>query len=186
MTLSGCYSVSSYEGSGKLTDYGRQYLVGRYLLDLGTIDLADSKIHSFEAHHLPVRSFIMGLEIEVEDVEECTEPTSNSLISLQIIDENGNAVINIKKLPLNQFTWSHASACGRTMFGYVRGRGHIETKLPNGNVRNRPIYTGVDKGRGTYFEPRTEGTYYITMKVDPVESETSVARLIIKGNSRGN
>lgn len=175
LILSGCYKVASYRGDGKLIDNGWGLITNRYFLELGEFDLAIASSHRFQASYLPVREFSLGIIINIEG---CKEPISDTDIQLQLIDEQGNYVIN-ERIPISELTWGHNLHECRTMRGHIRG-GYIERKMANNTVCNKPIYTGADRGNGTSFVPRSEGKYKVIVNVWPSETQKSlIAKLTL-------
>jgi hypothetical protein len=180
-TKSACYAASQYDGDGKLVDYGSHRLTKRYELVLGTVELGRTQELHFRMAKLPLREFVAGIRL---DPRTCSAMKSNSLVAIAITNEKGDVVIREER-PLNEFTWETGlgSEC-KSPFGYIRGRSK-ETPVGNGDVCNQPVITGADSGRGSYFSPRTGGSYAVTIRVSPGSLElpsNSTAQVVLQDN----
>ncbi len=85
-------------------------------------------------------------------------------VALSMKNERGISVIS-EDHPLREFTWSKGRDKCIPAFGYVRGAGQEVPLNKQGDVCMRPMITGADRGRGTYFVSRNSAVYEISVKV---------------------
>lgn len=150
----------SFAGDGELTDAGWLMLKGnRFRLDLGPVDLHQPVPRTYRFSGLPAQTFVVGLQFAATEAfqkQNEGHQCEGLVLSLQVLDENNRVVID-QSAPLNEWTWSSD--------GFVYRRGpYIETPAQGGGVTTSPVPEGVDGGNGTYFEPRSGGTYSLTFR----------------------
>jgi len=181
MLIATCKAASSYTGDGILVDNGRRFLTNRYVVTLGAIDIAQPHVWRFNARGLPAREFVLGI---VPDAADCSLLESSLGIAFEVTDEHGSKVIK-EDGALRGLVWDRifGQEC-KSPFGYVRGQAN-EIPVGNGTVRMEPVTTGVDCGRGTYFNSRPNGLYDITVSVQSGEHlspGTHMAKVLLKDN----
>jgi len=131
-------------------------------MNLGEIDLAQAEEKHFRVEGLPAdREFILGINLELGD---CAIEKSDMRIALEMTDEHGNPVISENR-SLHELTWSTGRDECVPAFGYVRGRAEEVPINKEGAVCMRPIITGADHGRGTYFVTRSSAAYEVSVRV---------------------
>jgi hypothetical protein len=124
-TASAAASISEqrYAGDGRLVDHGPNAAIRRYVVDLGTIDLATEGSRTFSMAGLPREEFVVGLQVHA-----LTAPASvlydvrplRPVVRLEIFDAR-DASIFVEELPLHEWTWSGRSGERSDAFVYVRG-----------------------------------------------------------------
>ena len=158
-----CLASSGYRGDGTLQDRGWMHFNDRYKITFGKIKLIDNDERHFRAIGLPDRRFNLGIEL---DSVTCHMMNSDARISFVVTNESGAKVI-YEEHAFRDLTWDTALGheCDHKPFGYVRGRAKEITYGKNGDTCAQPIYTGADKGQGTYFNGRANGLYTVTVQV---------------------
>lgn len=147
---------------GKLLDRGSGFVVGRYSMNLGAVNLGEAQERYFRVEGLPgSREFVLGIQIQAGD---CAIQKSDLRVALKMTDERGRMVID-EEHPLREFVWSAGRDYCVPAFGYIRGRAEEVRVNDRGDVCMRPVITGADGGRGTYFVTREGAVYRVTVKV---------------------
>jgi hypothetical protein len=147
---------------GKLVDYGPFTIMGRYVMQVGTIGLGNEKERHFRVEGLPPsRDFVLQLELKAKD---CEIRKLDLRVSLKMTEENGNVVI-AETHALREMVWGgSANPCDSLSVAYVDG-GYQTFHIGPGNNCNRPIITGADNGNGTWFVSRAGAVYSVTVSV---------------------
>ncbi len=104
-----------------------------------------------------------------------------SSIKIELFTDKREKVIS-EVAPLNQWTLSHSLGIP-SVYAYMRGK-YNEQPLSDGAVKLVPIYTGIDCGKGTYFQPRKNSTYFMEVTIAPTKKMTN-EKVIIMMNDIG-
>ncbi len=176
---SGCAGWA-YQGDGKLQDSGPLASHDRYVLDLGPIDLGRTGQYTYTMSNLPAVDFIVGLEIvEVEPNRfTANQPVHSGSIRLLLETSNHEIVIS-EDGPLK--SWRRSFVRDELeSFLYRKGKEHWIT---NKDGTTSPVSDGVrtDEGWGTYFVPRPDITYRLTLEVLEAQGLPRPTRLLLKG-----
>lgn len=168
-------SAAEYtQKEGELQDRGPGLLVKRYYMTLGVVDLGQALERRVQVKALPPeREFILGLRLERGD---CTIQASDVRVALIVTDEHGGVVIR-EDHPLKEFRWSSDRDSCMPAFGYIGGKSQEVRMNEKGDVCMRPIITGADSGRGTYFVSRESAVYDVTVVVHAQGTGQPVSQL---------
>jgi hypothetical protein len=160
----GCADAKSrYVGDGTFVDHGWA-IYGRYEVILGDIALDGAQELRFRMAKLPRHEFTLGIQL---NPGTCSAMESDSKVKFVVTNERGERVVSEEHL-LKDLQWmrAHGDEC-RAPFGYAAGD-NKETPLgDDGGMCVRAIITGADNGRGTYFIPRTQASYDVTVSLQP-------------------
>ena len=140
-----------YSGDGVLSDAGI-FSADRYVLDLGPIDLARSNETTYRLSNLPEEKFTLGLLISGTTGSEplyLAKPLTAN-IQIEMRNERGELVIATSGA-LRDWTWSGSSGELQRSFVY-RALDSERVQL-------------ADQGSGTYFRPRGNASYTLTVSV---------------------
>lgn len=180
LLVSGCYRASSYEGDGKLIDYGWKDANHHYVLDLGPIDLTRAGSVTFVMRHLPEVEFTAGLDVDEAAPHRTLFETRAHAGRIRLTLESADhRTIIAEEASLGLWIWSFGLGSSNS-FVYRRG---VETEVPLGQGVSRHDRIGVkaDGGWGTYFTPRSSERYTLTLAVlEPVPSPQRSTRLTLE------
>jgi hypothetical protein len=170
----------AYQGDGKLRDSGPLASHDRYVLDLGPIDLDRTGEYTYTMSNLPADHFTIGLEI-VEAAPNSSignRPPHPGRIRLLLETSNHEIVVS-EDSALNSWIWSYMERDLKS-FLYRAGEEHWIT---NKDGTTSPVPDGVrtDGGWGTYFSPRPDITYRLTLEVLEAQPQPQPTRLLVKG-----
>ncbi len=169
--LGGCSSTNSYNGSGTLYDYGPGIPYDRYRVILGTISLFGTASYSYEFSGLPERQWVVGLMLSKHNCSSRWKKGGE--VEFNMVDQTGTSVISEKLLFIDLKWTAPLNICSEE-FGYIRKRNSIEKKLSNGDTCYVKVYTGVDRGRGTYFVPKIDKQYKLEIMINSEDSNEIV------------
>lgn len=171
-------SAARYRGDGTLVDHGPGDAGHRYALDLGPIEVGESR---FALAGLPPAEFTLGFEI-TGPVGECLHETRpiDPRVSLRMENESGEAVI-AEDAPLRDWVWSGSVLCDRA-FVYRVGQTE-QILLATGASSSHRVGAGPAGGWGTRFTPRRSDTYRLAVRVSP--SSLEPYRLRLKAETAG-
>lgn len=96
-----------------------------------------------------------------------TKPIT-AITHLKVINEKGQIIID-HKAPLNEWTWSGPIHEKSKAFIYARGE-TTEISLGDSAVRLEHASNRADQGWGTYFVPRKDGRYTITLDIQEIDA----------------
>jgi hypothetical protein len=174
----GCASWT-YQGDGRLRDSGPLAARHRYVLDLGPIDLGRTGKYTYTMTNLPAADFAVGLEIvEAEANLTMNRPTHSGSVRLLLETSNREIVIS-EGSPLKSWVWSFTRGQFES-FLYRTGEEHWIT---NKDGTTSPVADGVriDEGWGSFFLPRPEITYQLTLEVLEAQAQPRPTRLLVRG-----
>jgi len=179
-TLSSACVVSNFRGDGKLVDYGPFAARHRYVLDLGPVDLGRTGKYTYTMSNLPSVDFVIGLEIVEAQANQFTgnQPAHSGSIRLLLETSNHEIVIS-EDGPLESWIWSFAKGNFES-FLYRTGKEHWITNK-DGTTSPVPDGTRTDEGWGTYFLPRPDITYRLTLEVLEAQALPRPTRLLVTG-----
>jgi hypothetical protein len=162
--MPGCVDATSrYVGDGTFVDHGWA-IYGRYEVILGEIAFDRAQELRFRMAKLPRREFNLGIRL---NPETCSAMESDSVVRIVVTNERGEGVVREEHL-LKDLQWMRAQGdeC-RAPFGYAGGDKQETPLGDDGGMCVRAIITGADNGRGTYFIPRTQASYDVTVSLEP-------------------
>lgn len=175
MAFIGCHE-SRYSGDGKLTDelFSSSQ---RFVLTLGHVDLDKPARHTYRLVGLPEKQFTLGFD--VSGPRSKNEPLYdarpvNAVVRLTLTDEHSRVIID-EAGPLNEWVWS-GSPHENVSFVYRQG---VSRDVPtvDGYVSPQAVGEKADAGWGSYFTPRHEGRY--TLSVHILQADPSAAPYIV-------
>ncbi len=139
--ITGCSNGAAYSGDGKLIDYGSSDPNHHYVLDLGSVNLAQDGQYAYSIKNLPKETFVIGFEVKIDPPNKhiLDEKPINCILKLRIEDEAGVAKVS-EEANIRDWVWS-GPVTGESAFIYRRGN------------------------PGTYFTPEGGKTYRLTLQV---------------------
>jgi hypothetical protein len=162
----------AHEGDGAFADNGAAAAHSRYVLDLGAVDLGAPGKREFRFARLPAAEFTVGLRLPASARAGGQAPEASVRLALE--NERGELVFHAEGR-LADWLWSEA---GDDWFVYQRG---LQTYVPAAPRAMRPKRVGerADSGWGTFFTPRTAGSYRLALEIAPARAadRATVARL---------
>jgi len=176
---SGCAGWA-YQGDGKLRDSGPLASRHRYVLDLGPIDLGRTGKYTYTMSNMPAVDFAIGLEIVEVEPNRFTgnQPVHSGSIRLLLETSNHEIVIS-EDGPLKSWRRSFVRDNFES-FLYRKGEEHWIT---NKDGTTSPVADGVrtDEGWGSFFLPRSNITYRLTLEVLEAQALPRPTRLLVQG-----
>lgn len=177
--LSGCYSISDYNGDGVIakTTGGSS----KYRLFLKEIDLSVEGEHQFELRGLPSELFTVGLEVERlqrDDTQSIlyTRPLDAD-VSIVILNERHETVVE-ERGSLSNWVWS--GGLHETDFSFLYRRGaSVDVPNEDGGVTIEFVGLRPDAGWGTYFTPRSGGRYNLIVTVVVPDTRSEGFRVVV-------
>lgn len=140
--LASCFAEWRYDGDGQLVDHGMWEANHRYVLDLGKLDLSDSKPRRFRMSRLPEREFVSGLLVTPRTNDgSLPEDLGTTLVSVRVADSKGDVIMSVSK---RLREWTRTSG-----FDYA----------------DAFLYGGDDAP--SWFTPVNGDTYWLTVSVSP-------------------
>jgi hypothetical protein len=157
---SDAYSVKRYRGDGHLVDQGWWFPGHRYILDLGPIEISESKKYEYKLLGLPLTRMTLGFEVPNPAVGNCLcelffPKPIRPIVKMIVTDSQGREVIR-EEGPLHEWTWSGSST---DSFIYR-----------NGGEK--------DAGKGTAFVPRTKEQY--TLRIEILKPVSTLGKQAVK------
>jgi hypothetical protein len=153
-------------GDGVATDAGPRYATDRYRVDLADLRKPDVTTLKLQVTSLPEVELTFGFDVEASAPSEAILDAKpiRALTHLQVLNEKGQVVID-HRAPLNQWVWSGAINQRSKSFVYARGE---EREIPIGSdtVRLERAHVKADEGWGTYFVPRDDGRYTVSLNIE--------------------
>ena len=158
----------SYKGDGQFTDRGWLSGTERYVLDLGSIDLAAVGSFSYTLTNLPAERFALGFEVGSVNPEAGAAVAPLVQVAL---GSPGVSVVN-HRARLNEWITSTSLANPtRAVFVYCGGPNEVRwAEAP-------------DTAWGCIFKPRDSATYTLTVTVLEADNRARAhsVRVMIKG-----
>jgi hypothetical protein len=180
--FTGCSHAPFYTGDGKFTDNGFWAYSGRFVIDLGPIDLSKPRTYEYALGGLPRAEFSVAIRVyEETELEVDTKPEYPAVVRIEMQNDRGETVIS-QEGPLN--SWPRSSWLGHKKFSDLYRLGESrEIALANGNTRGERIGVTASGGWGTYFS--SDAGEKFKLKVEIVSSSMNKpARVNITGWSR--
>jgi hypothetical protein len=178
VVCSGCAGWT-YQGDGKLRDSGPLASHDRYVLDLGSIDLGQTGKHTYAMTNLPADVFAIGLEIvEVEANRFTQDPLPRTGRVRLVLETPNHEIVVSEDSPLR--SWKRSFVRGDfKSFLYRVGEEHW---ISNKDGTTSPIADGVriDEGWGSFFLPRPDIKYQLTLEVLEAQAQPRPTRLLLK------
>jgi hypothetical protein len=156
-------------GDGVAKDAGPSHATRRYTVDLADLRRSDVTTLKLQVTSLPEVELTLGFEVHASSPSDAiwdTKPIS-ALTHLQVVNEHGQIVID-QRAPLNQWVWSGAVDQRSKSFVYARGE-EREIPIAADTVRLERAHIKADEGWGTYFVPRHDGRYTISLNIQNLD-----------------
>jgi|GEM_PF-6305437 len=170
-------------GDAMVKDAGPRQAVNRYTVFLADLQKTETTDLSLQLTSLPEVKLSLGFDIHMDSSETLIwdiKPVS-ALVHLRVENEKGELVIE-QRAPLNQWVWSGKTNLKAKSFVYAQGK-TIEIPAEADTFRVEPVDVKADGGWGTYFTPRQEGHYTVSLKIQGLNanSELDEFRLVAYG-----
>jgi len=179
-TLFSACVTSDYQGDGKLVNHGPFAAKDRYVLDLGPVDLARTGKYIYTMGNLPGDRFAIGLEIVEAEPNRSTgnRPPHSGRIRLLLETSNHEIVVS-EDSDLKSWIWSFGRGDLKS-FLYRTGE---EYWVSSKDGTSHTVHVGVrtDEGWGTFFSPRPDIKYQLTLEVLEAHAQPRPTRLLLKG-----
>lgn len=173
-------AVGDFRGDGKFVDHGPFAAKDRYVLDLGPVDLGRTGKYAYRMGNLPTVDFAIGLEIVEAEPNQIAgkRPSHTANVRLVLETSNKETVVS-EDGSLKSWKWTFSQGSVKS-FLYRAGEEHW---VSNKDGTTSPVPDGVkiDEGWGTFFRPRREMTYQLTLEVLEAQAEPRPTRLLLKG-----
>jgi hypothetical protein len=171
--------TAGYTGDGTFVDHGPLAATDRYILDLGPVDLTQMAQYRYRLAGLPNDQMVAGIEVIEAEPNVDTRPNHPARIRLKV-ESAARQVVILEEDPLNSWAWSYGLRDPKSF--YYRSGQTQEVPIRSGVTTSRRMGEKPDGGWGTYFTPRKNTTYTLTLDVFGSESSPSrPARLKISG-----
>lgn len=153
----------TYSGDGSFIDHGPFAAHERYVLDLGSVDLAKTGQREFHMAGLPIAEMTLGFSIRSVDGLPISEKSIGTVVRLRLQNE-ANEIVFDRTGSLSDWVWSTGAGDVQHAFVYLRG---VEKEIPLGEgvVQLERSSVGADGGWGTYFSPRNGSKYQLLYQV---------------------
>ena len=183
LVLPACHEAR-YSGDGKLID-DRFSSSQRFLLTLSAVDMSRPGVQTFRLVDLPTRAFTLGFQ--VSGPRPSSEPLYDSrplspVVRMTLTDERGRVAID-QSAPLSDWVWS-GSPHESMSFVYLQGLSR-DIPVSEGVVSPQPIGVKSDAGWGTYFTPRSEGSYMLRVEIVEGDPRAKNYAVELKGVTGG-
>lgn len=152
-------------GDGMASDAGPWYAMNRYVVELANLRQPELTSLKLQLTSLPEVELTLGFDIHASSSRETildTKPIS-ALAHLLVVNERSEVVID-QRAPLDRWVWSGAVSRKSETFVYARGDWR-EIPIGPGTVRQERANIKADEGWGTYFTPRHDGRYTVTLSI---------------------
>ena len=172
-------------GDGVATDAGPRYATDRYRVDLADLRKTDVTALKLQVSSLPEVEMILGFDVQATAPSEAILDTKpmRAVAHLQVVNEKGQVVID-HRAPLNQWVWSGAINQRSKSFIYARGE-QREIPIGSNTVRLERAQVRADEGWGTYFVPRDDGRYTISLNIEARDPGTRLDNFQLVAYGRG-
>jgi hypothetical protein len=150
---------NQYSGDGRLIDNGPQLKGGRYVVDLGPIDISKPGAYSYSLRGMPDGEFVVGFEIVEAKPNREQRPTHQAEVRLSLKDSTGRDIVGATG-SLDSWVWSYGRDDPKS-FLYRR----VESEASD---------------RGTYFTATSEVAYQLQLSILSSKMESRPVRLLIK------
>jgi hypothetical protein len=183
LLLAASCDEAKYSGDGKFTDAGRLEASERFVLDLGGLNLTQPNTRTYRMASLPHDTFTLGLDVIAPTSELLYETRPiRAVVRFVVLDERGRTVVD-ETGPLDQWVWSWGTR-ERTSFVYRRGS---TRDVPIGGGAVQVDLTGqkADEGWGTYFKPRSTGSYVFRVEIQRGDPASGKYRAVLKARGGG-
>ena len=168
-----------YTGDGTFVDNDVTAARERYVLDLGSLDLAQVAQHRYRLAGLPNEEMVAGIEVIEAEPNVDTRPNHPARVRLKLETDTGQIVM-LEDDSLNSWVWSYGLRDPKSF--YYRSGQSREVPLRAGVTTYQRLGQKADSGWGTYFTPSQIRTYLLTLDVlVPEASPSRPARLRIVG-----
>lgn len=183
LVLGGCFRGLLYEGDGRFVDHGPTAAVERYLLDLGSVDLATKSEQRYSMAGLPPVEMVVGLEVTAAFIDERFPESRpvDALIQIVLVNSRNELVIRERE---RLARWAWAGPAAQEFRAFVYRRGDVrEQSLGSGVIGFERLGVRTDGGWGSYFQPRRGERYLLTFSIlEPASvGHRYSVRLLVKG-----
>lgn len=154
LLLGACAKQIAYSGDGRLIDNGLTAADHRYVVEVGSVDIARKGAITFKMAGLPRTYFVVGLQVPdgLDRGSGGGAPTPAD-VSIEVIQENYGMVALITA-PLRDWTWPNPKT-GDPRFVYLR------------------------RSSGSYFDAFTEARYDLNVVVNVADPSIPVGSLVV-------
>jgi hypothetical protein len=169
LTSCGGYNARSYRGDGTFTDHGRFWGSGRYVIDLGDVDLSARGVRHYQMVGLPPERLAVGLGFRAASASQGANESVplKAVIRLEVASSAGTVIH--EERPLSQ--WLRSSSGEFPTFVYCKGSGNTWSEEPG-------------TAWGCVFKPKAGERYDVTLEIiEPAArgDGSSTAKLIVEG-----
>ena len=172
-------AAAAYDGDGKFTDRGPIASTGRYIVDLGSVDLTTIAQYHYRLAGLPSEEMVAGLEVIETKPNLDGRPDHLARIRIQL-ESLDRQIVVLEEAPLNVWVRSYGQGDPKSFY-YRRGEAR-EIPVRPGITKWQRIGEREDRGWGSYFTPNKNASYVLTLDVlEPDASPSRPARLLIQG-----
>jgi hypothetical protein len=176
--LAGC--ATSYVGDGQLADHGPFAAKDRYVVDLGPMDMMRTGARQYVLGNLPRERFVIGLEIaDLRPNQPGVERSKRDGQVRLLLEGPGHSTVIQENEKLGLWTWSFVQ--GETKSFLYREGQQSWVRLEGGAMTGTRQDLREDEGWGSFFSPRPNVEYRLTVEVVEPMSRPASARLLVKG-----
>ena len=176
--LTGC-THTGYSGDGQFTDNGLLVYSKRYVIDLGSVDLAKQGTYEYKLSGMPNATFNVSIRIfEGTRNSWGVRPEYPATVRMQMRNAAGESVID-EAGSLNSWVRSYGVLDDISDL-YRMGEGR-DIPLPGGGTKGERLGLKASGGWGTYFDSNCDETYTLRLEVLPSEHWTRPARVVAVG-----
>lgn len=170
-------------GDAVIKDLGPDAASRRYSVDLGNVTEFGEEPRAYGLRDLPRTKLVIGLLVEGSVGNEplwLSKPV-RATVKLVVTDSRGRLVIS-EEAPLNEWVWSEMGPEPHRSFVYRRGKS-VDAAIGDGRARVEEVGTTTDEGWGSYFAPRRNSQYEVTLTTEELSpgEETLSYRLVAYG-----
>jgi len=163
----------------RLTDNGLLVYSKRYVIDLGSVDLAKQGTYEYKLSGMPNATFNVSIRIfEGTRNSWGVRPEYPATVRMQMRNAAGESVID-EAGSLNSWVRSYGVLDDISDL-YRMGEGR-DIPLPGGGTKGERLGLKASGGWGTYFDSNCDETYTLRLEVLPSEHWTRPARVVAVG-----
>jgi hypothetical protein len=153
-------------GDAVIRDDGPANTYQRYTVDFGEISGSGADSRTYVVRDLPRATFTIGVLVErsVGDEPLYDSKPVQATVTLVVRNSRGALVVS-EEAPLDEWVWSGTSTEPNRSFVYRRGKEEV-TPVGDGVFRAKQIEKKADDGWGSYFAPRRNEQYEVTLTTE--------------------
>ncbi len=173
-----------YTGEGQFTDRGWLNYSGRYVIDLGPVNLAAPGSYTYKLSGMPQARMVIGISVVEDNPNGLDQPRPEHPTRVRLELQNcENQIAILEEAPLD--AWVHSYALRDTTSKLYRRGEARDIPLPGGGTRGELVGLKASRGWGTYFDSEPNCEYLL--KFDVLASDHYIpraARLVVDGWGR--